>query len=479
MGHCSTCIDDTVKTLVLAMDNSYDGMVVADKSGRILYVNKTYEKLSGFERSELVGVTVKDLVKDGLYKRRTYKSALDYGKTVHHNQIFNKTNTDIQVTCKPVFDQKKEIEIVISNVRSNEITAQNKAWSAIREKYLHTYEAAQDNSGQTASFGHELICNSTAMREVCHNILKVSSVDVDILLEGETGTGKSTLARMIYEQSPRARTGRFVEVNCGAIPYNLIESELFGYEKGSFTGANSSGKKGLFEEADNGIIFLDEVEELALDIQAKLLSVLQERRIRRIGSVESKTVDFQVIAASNNPLSKMVANQKFRQDLFYRLNVVPIKVPSLKDRTEDILPMAYSFLQNNNKLYKKTKAFSQDVLAVFLAYEWPGNVRELENLIKSLVIISKEDTIRKEDLPPGLRELTARGLPQHRDSLSISLNDLVADLESELILKAIDEKGSLRKAAEALNITHSSLYRRLLKYNLSIPKEIPEVGDIC
>jgi PAS domain S-box-containing protein len=469
----STVVQEKYKAfchnISMALDNSCAGMLMLDKKGKILYANRAYETLSGFTGSELLGMTMRDLVKDRLYKQKKYPSAIEQRRTVYHNQIFNKTNSRIFVTCSPVINSRKEIEYVISNVQSMDGKAKNLDMLRLKERYIRMYNASQSYEDYPVLFDNQLVMNSLAMREVIDKVLKISSIDIDILLEGETGTGKSTLAKLIFRRSPRSRTGRFVEVNCGAIPYNLIESELFGYEKGSFTGANNCGKKGLFEEAHGGIIFLDEVEELAPDIQAKLLSVLQERRVRRIGSVESKKLDFQVIAASNRNLEDMVSQGKFRQDLYYRLNVVPIMMPPLRERREDIKPMVTSSLDIYNNMYGRNKSISPEVMNVFLSYGWPGNVRELVNLIKSLVIISKDDNIQLEDLPRSMKNAVMFGGIQNNSLLNLSLNDLVAELETELIKKALEQHGSMRKAAEALHITHSSLYRRMVKYRLCMP----------
>ena len=461
----------TIENMLSAgMNNCCDGIILTDKKRKILYVNTSYQDLSGFSSEELIGMTVSDLVRDGLYEQKGYPSAIDQRKAVHHIKVFNKTKIKVMITCKPIFNtQNDEIEMVVSNIRNIDELGRMASFLMTKDFVIDSFESQlYQKKEKKYTIDDDFVSYNAIMEQIAGKIEKVSRFDVDTLLEGETGTGKTTLAKLIYKKSSRSLGGQFVELNCGAIPHSLIESELFGYERGAFTGANCNGKKGLFEEADKGIIFLDEIEELGMDIQSKLLSVLQERKVRRLGGVMSKPLDFQVVAASNKPLEEMVKQGKFRQDLYYRLNVVPITIPSLRERKEDIAPLAAHYLRRYNQRYKTCKKFSVELLNVFSIYDWPGNIRELSNLVKSLVIISNNDIIQVSDLPVAMQENAFSAKSTLTGMSGISLEKLVAEIESEIILKALQNHGSLRKAANSLQINPSSLYRRMAKYNIHL-----------
>lgn len=237
-----------------------------------------------------------------------------------------------------------------------------------------------------------IIANSPAMFDVIQMAERLASLDTTILITWESGSGKGVIAKLLHEKGSR-RDHPFIQINCGAIPANLLESELFGYDRGAFTGSRREGKKGLFEVAKNGTVFLDEIAELPLNMQVKILQVIQEKAIQRVGGIESIPVDVRIISATNRNLEQMVKEGRFREDLFYRLNVVPITVPALRDRPEDIVPMIRTFLQENNKKFNEKKTMDTAAMSILLKYRWPGNVRELENIIERLVITTKGNVI--------------------------------------------------------------------------------------
>ena len=302
--------------------------------------------------------------------------------------------------------------------------------------------------------GSELIAADPNTIAVLRQVDRVAMLDATVLLTGETGVGKEKFAQYIYKCSPR-REERFITVNCGAIPPTLIESELFGYEKGAFTGAVRD-KMGIFELADKGTIFLDEIGELPLDMQVKLLRVLQERHIQRIGGSKSIPVDLRVIAATNRDLEKMVKSKTFREDLYYRLNVVPITIPPLRDRPGDIVPFAYTFLQELNKKYNFQKHFSPSALRAMEAYDWPGNVRELKNVVERMVILSQDDLIRASELPFQPQ----RSAPRPGGSGPVDLKLEVARLEDQYIRQAYEKYKNVRDAAASLGMDSSTFVRK-------------------
>ncbi|MGG1658862.1 sigma-54 interaction domain-containing protein [Brevibacillus sp. NRS-1366] len=301
---------------------------------------------------------------------------------------------------------------------------------------------------------------SKGMSKIMDLVHKISRVNSTVLLLGESGVGKSFLAREIHALSERTNHP-FVSLNCGSLPKDLIESELFGYEPGTFTGGKKGGKIGLFEAADQGTIFLDEIGELPYDIQSKLLEVLQEGTIRKIGGVQAKQIDVRIIAATNQDLAAMVARQTFRKDLFYRLNVVPLRIPPLKERKEEIPLLINHFLTMFNKKYNQSKNISRQFKKKLVEYEWPGNIRELENIIERIVVTNSEDVFEfllKEGGIPLYEENTVsiEGL--------IPLKEAKKIVEKELILRAHHMYGSTYKAAKALQVDQSTIVKKLKQY---------------
>ncbi len=318
---------------------------------------------------------------------------------------------------------------------------------------------------QRYSFGN-IIGKSPQMQRVFNLIKQVANTNSNVIIYGKSGTGKELVAKAIHYNSPR-KDKPFIAVNCSAIPESLLESELFGHEKGAFTGAVSS-RKGLFEEANGGTIFLDEIGDMSLAMQAKLLRVLEEKEIRAVGSDKPKKVDVRVIAATHKDLEKAVKEGTFREDLFYRLNVIPIYLPELRERVEDIPLLVEYFLKKYNEEAKKNVRISKEALACMMKYSWPGNVRELENLIERLVVLSTGDEIRVEDLPEHIRVCKAETIVEE-----LTLGDKITleELEKRYILKVLRETGWHKSnAAKILGIDRRTLYRKIEEYKLEEPE---------
>ncbi len=309
-----------------------------------------------------------------------------------------------------------------------------------------------------------IIGTSPAIRKLKEQIDAVAPVDSTVIIYGESGTGKELVARSIHKLSKRANAP-FVPINCAAIPDNLIEAELFGYEKGAFTGANAR-KKGKFEIADGGTIFLDEIVDMPLMAQSKLLRVLEEKAVERIGSIEKINVDVRVVSATNKNLEKAIEEGTFREDLYYRLNVIPIHVPPLRERGEDVLLLADHFLTKFSADYKREKPqLSDDVKEIFLKYRWPGNVRELKNLMERLVILVRKEKIEPEDLPENM--FTRKGFSVNRFT-TLPLKEAREEFEKEYIISILKEtNGDMKKAAAKMQIDLSNLYRKINKYGIS------------
>jgi len=310
----------------------------------------------------------------------------------------------------------------------------------------------------------EIIAESPQMKKILQTIEYIKDVDSSVLITGESGTGKEVIFKYICQTS--RRNGQpVVKINCGAIPENLFESELFGYEDGAFTGARKKGKAGLFEMADHGTLFLDEIGEMSLEMQVKLLRAIQEKEIFRVGGSKNIPVDVRIIAATNQNIDRMVEEGKFRRDLFYRLNVIRLDIPPLRERMEDIIPLCYHFLDIFNKKYGKNKGLTLRAARTLAHLEWPGNIRELENLVENIVVLEQDEVMRAKHLQERyckgemlFGEVTVKGILPYKEALS--------QMERQLLENTRNQFGSTRKMAEALGLNQSTISRKLRQYDL-------------
>ncbi|EEK52550.1 Sensory box sigma-54 dependent DNA-binding response regulator [Bacillus cereus ATCC 10876] len=429
---------------------AFDEIFVTDEQGIVVRVNSTCERHYQLAAEELVGKHVKELQKDGIFYPSATLEVIEKKRPIELVQT-TKSGEYLHVRTRPVFDDEGNLRRVISYSRDLTELYQLRQKVEEMDNQLKTYKKELRET-----YEHEgLIFKSLAMQKIVDTIKKVSVVDSTVLVLGETGVGKSRLVRHLHEVSHR-KNESFYEINCAALPTNLIESELFGYSGGSFTGANREGKKGLLESAHNGTLFLDEIGEMPLEIQAKLLQVLQEKTFRPIGGRELKKVDVRIVAATNRDLSMMVKQGTFRKDLYYRLNVIPIAIPPLRERTEDILPLIYHYLQHFNKKYGRDVKLAPSTLQMFVGYPWEGNNREIENVIERIVI-TVDDVVTVEDLPLSMQEAAVEQSGQ-------SLYKMLEEVERNIILKAYKTYGSSYKVAEFLQISQSAATRKIKKF---------------
>lgn len=448
--------------LIKLLESSYDGIWITDHVGKILFANSANAKLLGVPRSELENKTTQELQDEGVFQTSAILEALQTRQQV--SKVCNNPRTCLTVlaTATPVFNEAGDIQYIFNNVR--DITALNEMRESLQDKD----EIIRQQNSQLETMRLRLgvgtiIANSKAFTQVVELARRAATFDgATVLILGESGTGKEVISELIVNTSPR-KDKPYLQINCGAIPENLIESELFGYEKGAFTGADAKGRKGLFEAANGGTVFLDEIGDLPLHMQVKLLRVLQQKRIVRVGGTETVNLDVRIIAATNKDLKQMVKEGRFREDLYYRLNVVPIEIPPLRDRKEDILPLVNHFLTVANRKYHTNKSIYSDTLDVLESYSWPGNVRELENLMENLVITTPGDIIRRENLSERLKFSTEdHGFTE--DTEVITLKETVERAEYMAIQKAIRQCGSIRKAAVALGVDPSTIVRKQQNY---------------
>ncbi|WP_238859020.1 sigma 54-interacting transcriptional regulator [Clostridium sp. YIM B02569] len=441
---------------------SYDGIYITDGEANTIKINNAYESITGLKRSEVLGRNMKDLEKEGVISQSATLLVLKNRKTTTIQQEF-KTGVKVLVSSNPIFDKNGKIIMVVTNVRDvtqlYELKEQLQKNKEITLKYVSEIEEMRTQLLNTS----EIVAEDHKTIEIIQLANRIAKVDTTILMLGETGAGKDQIAKHIHKVSKRSKK-QFIKVNCGAVPASLIESEFFGYEKGAFTGANKEGKIGLFEMASGGTIFLDEVGELPMDMQVKLLRVLQEMEVVRIGGTKPIKIDVRVLAATNRDLEDMIKKKQFREDLYYRLNVIPLYIPPLRERKHDILPLINFFLTQLNKKYNFNKVFASDALNCMYEYNWPGNVRELKNIVERAVIMSEDDKVKRSDLPKNIIGSNGMIVTLNTFEEGINLRETLDAIEKKLIKKAYDKYGNVRAAAKSLGIDASTFVRKRQKY---------------
>lgn len=450
-------MSDNELTLDAVLENSFDGVYITDGEANTIRVNRAYETITGLKREELLDKNMKDLVRGNVVSKSGSVLAIKSKKTVTLCQEF-KTGKRAIISSSPVFDKAGNVVMVITNVR--DITEIYRLREEMEEKERHTSKlnAELEIIKSKMAQNEDLIAIDKNTLNVLHLANKVAGLDTPVILFGETGVGKEVFAEYIYINSDRKKE-RFIKVNCAAIPQNLIESELFGYEGGAFTGADKNGKMGLFELADKGTIFLDEIGELPLEMQSKILRVLQEKEIKRVGSPKSISIDVRVIAATNRNLKEMVRDKVFREDLYYRLVVFPITIPPLRERLDDIEQLVKHFTEKANKKYRFNKSFTQEAIELCKAYPWPGNIRELINVVERALIISSKDKIYSNELPMSEKKDVNLVLKSSKN-----LKDIIEEIEYEYITAAYEEYHNVRDAAKSLGMDASTFVRKRKKY---------------
>ncbi|RJR34801.1 MAG: PAS domain S-box protein [Desulfobacteraceae bacterium] len=445
------------KELDAIIDSVYEGLYITDGQANTLKINKAYTRMTGIKAEEVLGRNMKELVDNGYYSQSVSLLVLEKKKPVTIMHVI-KGKKKYLITGNPVFNEKNEIFRVVTTVRDVSELNRLKQKLETAEKLSAKYHLEIQHLRSQQMKQTEFIERSEKMKDVLNVAYQAAQGNATVLILGETGVGKELVGRYIHKNSPRNQAP-FINVNCAAIPENLLESELFGYEKGAFTDATTS-KPGMFELADTGTIFLDEIGDLAFGLQGKLLRVLQEKEVTRIGGTKHRRLDIRIIAATNRDLGKLVKEGTFREDLFYRLNVIPILIPPLRVRKEEIPYLANHFLAILNKQYGRSKSMRDRDMEILMQYTWPGNIRELRNIIERWIVIDNEDLV-------SLVHLENEGMPasfQQADK-AVRLRDAVSEIEKRLLTQAL-EKGSTRKAARQLGISQPSLLRRARKYGI-------------
>ena len=450
-----------IKDIDAILDAMHDDLLIADSQGKVIRVSPSFEKLYGIDRDFALGKTVYELEAAGFFKPSVIAKVLESKTKITMRQKNNKLR-DVIVSATPVFDDNNNIKLVVSFSRDiTEMLQLQEQYNEL-EHEMQKYAEEIKILRQEAINVESVVGNSEPWRKILKKITRVAGFDVNVLFLGPSGVGKTMLAKVMHQNSDRS-AGPFIDINCAAIPENLLESELFGYEKGSFSGANASGKVGLIELAKGGTLLLDEISEMSVNLQAKLLKAIQDKVIMRVGGIKSIPVDFRLIAACNRDLEEYVDKGLFRRDLLYRLNVINIKIPPLVDRKEDIIPLLEYFLKKYNHKYSLNKTFHPSAIDAIMNYSWPGNAREMSNVIERSLLTSEKNQIYREDL---LESFAHSVLAQsQQDSMEgKGLEELMERYEAEIIRTAYQACHSTVGVSKALKISQPTAFRKVRKY---------------
>ena len=443
------CFEDIIENLP-------DTIYVTDAQARTMRVNKAYEELSGLKREEILGLHMGDMEKQYISQSGSLQ-VLKTGQEANIELVFQRTNRHAFICSKPIYDENGNLEMIISNSRNFEEIQRLEERLAAAEQLADKYQAEiRALKEQFLPPAIDMVAEDKKMLDVLTRAYKVAKVDSTTLILGETGVGKEEVAKYIHENSPRAKQ-RFVKVNCGALSENLIESELFGYEKGAFTGASKTGKMGLFEVANHGTIFLDEIGELPLDMQVKLLRVLQDQQVTRIGGTEPVKIDVRILAATNRDLLDMVEHKQFRQDLYYRLSAFSVELPPLRSCPEDICFLIDRLMEKIPQKYGvPPKSLSGEAFDKLLSYNWPGNIRELENVLERAVALSESELIYAE-------HICVESQP-----VQLTLRERLKQEEKRILRQTLAQCGGSRsQAMKLLGLSKTVFYGKLKEYQIS------------
>jgi PAS domain S-box-containing protein len=438
---------------------------VTDGIGKVLFVNPASVKMIGLPVDQIIGRSAEDLEKEGYFSVSSTMEVVRQRRTVNLLQKLKDGRT-VLATSVPIFDKEQD-KIVMIISTSKDVDSVNELLHTVEKQAveIEKNKAEIHNLRESMFEAEGFISIDPIMNELKNTLIRVAPLAVSVLIQGETGVGKEIVARSLHRFSSRSNEP-YIKINCGTIPEQLIESELFGYEKGAFTGASIGGKKGKVEMAHMGTLFLDEIGELPLPLQVKLLDFLQDGTFTRVGGTERLKVNARVVAATNRDLKKMCEEGKFRKDLYYRLNVIPINIPPLRDRNADINVLAKYFMSRCNSRYRCHKKMENGLLEVLAQYSWPGNVRELENAIERLFIMSDEDVIKKENLKSVISENSEISNLSNVTNIRIRpLKEAKWELEKQLVSKAYQTYRSTYKVAEALQIDQSTVVKLMHKHN--------------
>ncbi|MCT4584573.1 MAG: sigma 54-interacting transcriptional regulator [Peptostreptococcaceae bacterium] len=448
------------------VDNAYDEIFVYDNNYKIIYVNKACKRHYGMKQEEIIGDDFFNLLSEDKW----YPSLLPMVYKEKRQLTIEQTSyigKKLITTAVPLFDEDGQIEFVVMSVYDSSCNLVNQRLM-MEEAYKNKKNNGDEFSVEELEDEGDIFFKSEKMKQIIKFTKNIAKFDSTVLIHGESGTGKTMLAKYIHDNSKR-KSNSFLSINCSAIPEQLLESELFGYVEGAFTGAKKAGKTGLIELACGGTILLDEIGELSLPLQAKILHVIQEKSYIPIGSNKIKKADVRIISATNKNLLEQVRKKAFREDLFWRLNVIDVEIPALRNRKEDINILSEIFLRKFNKKHNSNKKLSNECMEFFISYDWPGNIRQLQNLIERLVITSESHIITKENIPKFMFEklIMQSDIKENKGfefEEGQSFDLVVEKFEEDIIKKMYQKHNSTRKLAQVLKISQSKSSRLIRKY---------------
>ena len=450
------------RELEAIFESSYDGLYITDGKANTLRVNSAYERITGLSAKGLIGRNMRDLVQEKVFDYSSTLAVLKEKRPVTLVQNV-KGQKEVMVTGSPIFDEDGNIAFVVTNVRDmTELNSLRADLAEARRISSKMYEYFLEHKGLEHALD-KIVVKSSKMIQSIKKAIKVAGTGTSVILYGESGVGKSMLADLIHQMSPR-KDKPLVRINCGAIPESLIESELFGYDRGAFTGAAQGGKAGLMEAAHTGSLVLDEVAELSLAAQVKLLEVIENKTFTRLGSTRASRVDVRIIAATHQNLAERVKSGLFRRDLYYRLNGVPIEIPPLRERAEDIVPIAVNVLSKLNQAHGTRKKMSADVLDALRKYTYPGNIRELVHIVERMFTMSEKDAIDGSELPAEVRSVSP--VIPHVGRGDMTLEGALNAFEEHIIRDVLKRSATPQEAAQALGVHYSTLWRKLKKFRI-------------
>ena len=460
----------TMTYLQTIFNRSADGLMICDAQGIILKLNRAAEILNGVKASEVLGKDVRTLVKEHQIDRSATQEVLETKRQVSVIQTTPRSEYTLLVTGTPVFDEHHNIVFVVVNERDISLIESMRKQLAFARQESEKIKNELTELTLLELKENNIVAQSDSMKQTLKLALKLSAIKAsNILIQGESGTGKGLLAKFIHKHSSGSKKP-FIQINCAALPENLLEAELFGYTKGAFTGASEKGRIGLFELASGGTIFLDEIAEMSLGVQAKLLKCLDDHEIMPIGGTVPKKIDCSIIAATNQDLDTRTFNKKFRLDLFHRLNTFTLSIPPLRNRPEDILELVRITLKKYNKHYNRRARIGYKAFDSLQAYDFPGNVRELINIIKQAIVMCDRRSL-DDYLIKALNKTRPPGIKLQPMKEGGSLADKIMAVENEVLMQAAIKCLTTREAARFLGISQPSVVRKFKKHGLAIIKK--------
>lgn len=443
------------------IDSSYDGIHITDEHGVTRFYNKACEEIEGIAKKDIVGRNVQHFVDTGVYPESITLEAIRQKKRVN---MFQKINDKlVMASATPIYEGSRMKGIIVN---SRDVTSLNNLQNELENaKHISKNYHMELEQMKYKEINEDLVARNSVMEKIIKLVMRIASVRSPVLIQGESGVGKGVIARLIHSYDPK-KEKTFMKLDCGAVTETLLETELFGCEKGNTLGLGESEEKGLLELAEGGTLFIDEIDTLSFSLQSKLLAAIQEGEFLRIGGSEKVQFDVRIVAATNKNLEEMVRDKRFKEELYYRLNVIPIDIPPLRKRKEDIYPLIMQNLKKINTKYSMDVRIDPRAMDALIEYHWPGNVRELENIVERLIVTAPDPVIRYEHIPSDIKNAQIESLSFMNIDESHSLSDIMARFERKVLLNAIEADSDVNSIAKKLKVNATTIRRKFHKYGI-------------